>query len=233
MFSLDVNKINCRYFSRGTQLELYKDSYLELLPPEKLLFPKYVAGGDEVLDLGCGAGRTTVHLHQLAGRVLGTDLSEVMVATAREKYPELEFRAMDASALDLPERSVDVVVFSYNGLCYLHPEEKRLTALREIWRVLRPGGRFIFSSFNRYPPLTLSALLNIAVTKVLLGFRSNYKIHLTRYGITVNYETSPADETRLLEGMGFVLEEQVPMTEKVGMLGYRPQIATYYVFRKP
>ena len=78
---MDVNKINARYFSKGAQLELYKHHYLDLLPPEKILFPRYISGADKVLDLGCGAGRTTgadgrvtitllyfVHLARLTGR---------------------------------------------------------------------------------------------------------------------------------------------------------------------
>jgi len=232
LFSLDVNKINCRYFSKGTQLELFKEQYFELLPPEKILFPKYIRNGDAVLDLGCGAGRTTTHIRKVTDKVVGTDLSEVMIDVARQKYADIEFRVMDASRIDYPDNSFDVVVFSYNGLCYLYPDEKRVASIKEIHRVLKPEGKFIFSSFNHYPPLTLSSLLNIFVTKALMGFRTRYKIHVTRYGITVNYETSPSEETQLLEGIGFALGEMIPMFEKVGSLGYRPKIATYYVFGK-
>ena len=232
MFSLDVNKINCRYFSKGTQLELFKEYYLELLPPEEVLFPKFIQEHDAVLDLGCGAGRTTAHIRKLTDRVIGTDLSEVMIDVARQKYADIEFRVMDASRLDYPDTSFDSVVFSYNGLCYLYPEQKRMDAIREICRVLKPGGTFIFSSFNHYPPYTLSSLANILVTKLLMGFSSKYKIHLTRYGITVNYETTPDKEIELLESMGFCLKERLAMREKVGSLGYCPEIATYYVFSK-
>lgn len=150
----DVNKTNCRYFSKGTQLELFKEPYLDQLPPEKTLFPKYIQSGDAVLDLGCGAGWTTAHIHKVTDRVIGTDLSEVMIEVARQKHAGIEFRVMDASRFDLPDGSFDVVVFSYNGLCYLYPEEKRTASIREIHRVLKPGGKFIFSSFNRYPPST-------------------------------------------------------------------------------
>ena len=232
MFSLDVNKINARYFSKGAQLELYKHYYLDLLPPEKLLFPRYIGGGDKVLDLGCGAGRTTSRIRELAGKVIDTDISEVMVRTAQEKYPDLEFRVMDASTIDYPDDHFDVVVFSYNGPCYLYPEQKRQASMREVHRVLKSNGKFIFSSFTRYPPYTLSALVNIAATWLLMGFRTRYKIHLTRHGVTINYETTPEDEVQLLESMGFALDEMIPMSEKVGFCGYTPDISTYYVFSK-
>ena len=65
-----------------------------------------------------------------------------------------------------------------------------------------------------------------------MGFRSKYMIHLTRYGVTINYETSPTDEITHWQAMGFALDEMVPMSERVGFMGYTPDIATYYVFRK-
>lgn len=229
---IDVNKINWKYFSRGDQLEFFKDKYLELLPPEKILFPKHITGKDIVLDLGCGAGRTTLPIHDLAREVIGTDISPPLIDMANEKYPDIEFKVMDASHIDYPDNYFDVVVFSYNGICYLYPEEKRNASIKEIHRVLKKHGKIIFSSFNRYPPYTLSSILNIIVTKILMGFNSKYKIHLTRYGVTINYETSPDEEITLWQDMNFELEEMVPMRERVGSLGYAPNVATYYVFRK-
>jgi ubiquinone/menaquinone biosynthesis C-methylase UbiE len=229
---LDINKINYKYFSKGEQLELFKQTYLDLLPPEKILFPKFIKPGHSVLDLGCGAGRTTAFIRKVTDKVIGTDISKVMIDTAIAKHPDIDFRVMDASAIDYPDESFDVVVFSYNGICYLHPEEKRNAALREVHRVLRRNGKFIFSSFTRYPPYTVSAIVNIIITSLVMGFRTNYKIHLTRHGITVNYETTPDKEIRLLNEINFELEEMVPMSERVGFFRYRPNISTYYVFNK-
>lgn len=228
----DINKINCNYFSRGAQLDFYKEEFFDLLPPEKKLFPKYIHSGQSVLDLGCGAGRTTSHVHNITEKVVGIDLSEALIEAAINKYPDIDFRVMDASRLDFPDNSFDVLIFSNNGLCYVHPEEKRIIAIKEIKRVLKPGGIYIFSSFNRFFPLALYALVNLIVTKLLMGFSSKYTMHMTRHGITVNYETSPEEETNLFQGMGFELIEQVPMTERVGMWGYKPAVLTYYAFRK-
>lgn len=232
MTNRDVNRINCRYFSRGTQLKLHKEKFLGLLPPEEILFPRYIAGDCSVLDLGCGAGRTTSYIRKMAGTVVGIDLSEALIEAAKEKYPDMDFRIMDAGRMDFPDNSFDIAVFSYNGLCYVYPEEKRITAIKEVSRVLKKGGIFIFSSFNRFFPCTLYSILNLIVTKVFMGFASKYTIHLTRYGITVNYETAPAEETELFQSMGFELIEQVPMTERVGMWGYKPAVLTYYAFKK-
>ena len=229
---LDVNKINCRYFSRGAQLNFYKEEFLSLLPPEEILFAKHIKKGQSVLDLGCGAGRTTAHVRKVTDNVVGIDLSEVLIETAREKHADMDFRVMDASKLDFPDSSFDVVVFSNNGLCYLYPKEKRVTAIKEIERVLKKGGLLIFSSFNRFLPVALYAMVNLVVTKLIMGFSSNYTIHLTRHGMTVNYETSPEEEIKLFGEHNFELVEQVPMTEKVGSLGYNPAVLTYYAFRK-
>ena len=229
---LDVNKINYMYFSRGEQLELFKEAYLDLLPPEEILFPKFIKSGDAVLDLGCGAGRTTLHIHTITDKVIGTDISDVMIQTAKGKYPGIEFRVMDASKIDYPDNHFDVIVFSYNGLCYLYPEEKRNASIKEIYRVLKNGGKFIFSSFTRYPPYTLSSIVNIIVTTIFMGIKTRYKIHLTRYGVTVNYETSSDEEIKLMRSMNFELDEVVPMKERVGFLGYTPDISTYYAFSK-
>jgi len=232
IFDIDVNKINCRYFSRGAQLNFYKEEFLSLLAPEEILFSKHLKEGQSVLDLGCGAGRTTTHVHKVTDKVVGIDLSEVLIETAREKHDDIDFRVMDASKLDFPDGSFDVVIFSNNGLCYLYPEEKRLTAIKEIERVLKKGGVLIFSSFNRLLPLALYAVVNLVVTKLIMGFSSSYTIHLTRHGMTVNYETSPEEEARLFGQNNFELIEQLPMTEKVGALGYEPAVLTYYAFRK-
>lgn len=232
IFHLDLNRINCRFFSRGAQLNFYKEEFLDLLPPEKVLFPKYIRAGQKVLDIGCGAGRTTAHIHRVTRDVVGVDLSEVLIETARQKHPELEFRVMDAGKLDFPDDSFDVLVFSNNGLCYVHPEEKRLGAIKEMERVLKKDGILIMSSFNRFLPLALYALVNLVVTTFAMGFKSKYKIHVTRHGMTVNYETTPEEETALFRKYNLEAVEQVPMTEKVGSLGYEPAVLTYYAFKK-
>jgi SAM-dependent methyltransferase len=60
-----------------------------------------------------------------------------------------EFRVMDAADLsEIPSGSFDVAVFSYNGLGYLHPDAARQSCLREIHRIVRPAGFFIFSLHN-------------------------------------------------------------------------------------
>lgn len=116
---------------------------------EQLLFETYLHPGMAILDLGVGGGRTTPHLSAIASRYVGLDYSEGMIRICRRKFPDLQFEIADASDLSQCEdASFDAVVFSFNGLDCLAPDAKREDCLRECYRVLKPGGVFIFSSHN-------------------------------------------------------------------------------------
>jgi ubiquinone/menaquinone biosynthesis C-methylase UbiE len=120
-----------------------------LTPCERLLFRTYIKPGMAVLDLGVGGGRTTSYLSRIASRYVGVDYSEAMVQVCRRKFPALDFVLADASDLSIFEdASFDAIIFAFNGLDSVVPDEKRLRCLRECRRVLRPGGVLIFSSHN-------------------------------------------------------------------------------------
>ncbi|MBC7601446.1 MAG: methyltransferase domain-containing protein [Ramlibacter sp.] len=105
--------------------------------------------GERVLDLACGTGLVTLPAARAvgaSGQVIGGDISDRMVDALRDRAAEagLEQVAaarMDAEQLALPDRSVDVVLCAL-GLMYLPDPEQ---ALREIKRVLRPGGRTVLA----------------------------------------------------------------------------------------
>jgi ubiquinone/menaquinone biosynthesis C-methylase UbiE len=101
-----------------------------------------------VLDIGCGGGRTTSHLAQNGYRVTGIDLSKNLLHSAKQAAPQVAFLAMDAGHLGLPEAAFDAVIFSHNGLDCVVPVQRRLQVLREMYRVVRPGGRCYLSSHN-------------------------------------------------------------------------------------
>jgi ubiquinone/menaquinone biosynthesis C-methylase UbiE len=116
---------------------------------ERHLFDTYLTPGMAILDMGVGGARTTPYLSQKASRYVGIDYSEEMVRLCRDKFPQLEFLVADASDLSaFSDGCFDAIVFSFNGLDYLFPEEQRWTCLRECGRVLRAGGVFVFSSHN-------------------------------------------------------------------------------------
>ena len=108
-------------------------------------FPKPPA---RVLDLGCGAGRTSIGLAEKGYETVAIDLSDQLLRLARERFPQVDFRKMDATALAFPDASFDAAIFSYNGIDCIEPVAARLQCMREVWRVLKPGAPFLLSSHN-------------------------------------------------------------------------------------
>lgn len=101
--------------------------------------------GEQVLDVACGTGLVSLRAVQAVGprgQVTGVDLSARMVEAAERRAQVRQLRharflRMDAEQLALPDASVDAALCAF-GLMYL-PEPEQ--ALREMVRVLRPGGR--------------------------------------------------------------------------------------------
>ena len=103
-----------------------------------------VASGMRVLDVCCGPGMLSAGVLGRGAKPVGIDVSVAAVELARTLVPEGSFELGDAQALALPDATFDAVVCGY-GLMHL-PEPA--LALREILRVLRPGGRASFSVWD-------------------------------------------------------------------------------------
>lgn len=140
---------NRRIFDAETTVADYAGAADVLTPCEEMLFERHFVEPGAVLDLGVGTGRTTTWLQPRATSYVGIDYAEQMVAVARRRHPASDLRVGDAADLsEFTDASFDAVVFSYNGLDYLHPAEKRHRCLDEVHRVLHAGGVFVFSSHN-------------------------------------------------------------------------------------
>jgi len=103
----------------------------------------------KLLDIGIGGGRTTKFLLEISRDYTGIDYTPACIETAKRKYPEANLFCCDARDLRVfPNDSFAFVLFSFNGIDYV-VHEGRLRMLREILRVLQPGGFFMFSTHNR------------------------------------------------------------------------------------
>jgi demethylmenaquinone methyltransferase/2-methoxy-6-polyprenyl-1,4-benzoquinol methylase len=96
-----------------------------------------VRPGDRVLDACCGTGDLAVAAARAGGQVTGLDFSERMLERARRKAPELEWVAGDLLALPFADASFDAATVGFGVRNVANLEQ----ALRELRRVLRPGGR--------------------------------------------------------------------------------------------
>ncbi len=121
---------------------------------EKIIFDKYVSKDANILDLGCGAGRTTINLFKYGYQnIVGLDISDALINYANNYVATnslaIKFILGDARKLDFADNSFDIVFFSYNGLMCIPDQVNRDMALSEIYRVLKPNGKFIFTAHNR------------------------------------------------------------------------------------
>lgn len=114
------------------------------------IFPSILnhLGGDlsnrRVLDICCGTGELTSALATMGADVTGLDFSEAMIAIARKKFPMLDFKTDDAQSMHIDAGSIDDVICSF-GLLHLPEPDK---AIEEAARVLKPGGRYLFTVWN-------------------------------------------------------------------------------------
>ncbi|HEY8088247.1 MAG TPA: class I SAM-dependent methyltransferase [Polyangiaceae bacterium] len=105
-----------------------------------------------ILDLGVGAGRTVPMLLGISRDYVGLDYTPELVAVCRQEHPGVRIVHGDARDLSrFADRSFKLVVFSFNGIDAVNAAD-RITILREVHRVLRPGGAFLFSTHNRNGP---------------------------------------------------------------------------------
>jgi SAM-dependent methyltransferase len=103
----------------------------------------------DVLEIGCGLGTDGAQFAQAGARYTGVDLTDAAVNLARRRFELFNlpgsFRIADAERLDFPDNSVDLV-YSHG---VLHHTPDTAAAVREIHRVLRPGGRAVVMLYHR------------------------------------------------------------------------------------
>ena len=160
--------------------------------------------GEYVLDLGCGDGQLTRRIAESGAHVLGVDASPEMVAVARERGIEAE----RAKAEELPFRNATFdAVFSNAVLHWVRDQD---AMMQHVYRVLKPGGRFV-AEMGGHGNV---AAIHVALAAVLdrHGFAdrergvnyypsaNSYSERLKRHGFKVEQAKSIPRPTKLAEG---------------------------------
>ena len=111
-------------------------------------FARPYAKDKRVLEIGFGEGYGSHYLAEVASEVVGIDLAPGNIPRASAKYvrPNLHFLQMEATKLDVPDASFELVC-SFQVIEHI-PEPQLLSYLNEIFRVLRPSGLFCVSTLN-------------------------------------------------------------------------------------
>ena len=157
--------------------------------------------GQRVLDVGCGTGilaREIAPRVGPAGRVVAVDPNPGMLAVARQLAPAVEWREGVAQSLPFPDQSFDAVVSQF-ALMFV---TDRLQALREMCRVLVPGGRLtvaVWASLDDMPAyVDEAALLERLAGKpaadavrapFVLGTRNELAALFSEAGVAANFTT--------------------------------------------
>jgi SAM-dependent methyltransferase len=102
-----------------------------------------------VLDAGCGTGRVATELARHGIDVVGVDVDERMLETARTRAPDLVWRRGDLATEPLGDREFDVVVLAGNVLIFTTPGSNP-AVVANVSRALKPGGRMI-AGFSLQP----------------------------------------------------------------------------------
>lgn len=156
-----------RFQLEGNAPQLYERTTVVTLgrPMAELMFEHVsLHEGERILDAACGTGivaRVAVERYTNIGSIVGIDLNPAMLDVARANTPTtdipIEWCQGDVCALPLPDGCFDVVLCQ-QGLQFV---SDTLTALREMRRVLVPGGRLVFtvwSEVNAYDAALADAL---------------------------------------------------------------------------
>ena len=113
--------------------------------------------GCRILDVGCGTGRHSIELCKRGYRVTGIDLSDSMLAKAKEKAAaekiDIVFMKQDARKLEFIQEFDLAIMLCEGGFPLMETDEMNFEILKSAARAIKNGGKFIFTTLNGLFPL--------------------------------------------------------------------------------
>lgn len=139
-------------------------------------------------------------------KVIGIDISKKMIRRAQKNFKDISFLVMNACDLKFSDNCFDDILFSLNGIDYIYPKEKRIKALKEIYRVLKPNGVFIFCSHNSWwVPVTPWQFKTVGQNIFSFEILKDYRTETHKFGKLKTYFGSPPSQIKQVREVGFRL----------------------------
>ena len=209
--------------------KLYDNPALRFFPAcaEKIVDYAKIKPGQKILDVATGTGMVAIATAQAMGNeghVHAIDLSENMLGQAKENlqragFSNVDFHLMDGEQLEFENDYFDVITCSY-GLFFM-PD--MTAALKNWFKVLKPGGRLIFSSFapSAFTPQSDIFLENLAEYNIIPPTPRWLQLAEEELCKTILEENGFVDAQVTQAQLGYHLEESKDWWQAVQSAGYR------------
>ena len=149
-----------QYYQTKKVLEHYEEATrrIGLWKSEELVFRQVFPSGQEsLLELGCGTGRIAFSLWSLGyEKIWATDFSSKMIRSSLAinsvRRTGINFEKQDARNTSFEDQSFHGIIFGFNGLMQIPGSQNRSQAMQEVFRLLKPNGKFVFTTHDRSMP---------------------------------------------------------------------------------
>ena len=192
-----MDKEYAEYLLNKTQEDynLIADDYTRtraFIPEDIKMMADYAVVGDRALDSGCASGRFFGVLKPKKVEYFGVDISEKLIEIAKKTYPEGKFQVANALDSFFPDNYFDKV-FSISVLHNIPSKEFRVKYLKEIYRILKPGGLMIlrvwdfwarkegWKLFLKYTLLKLIGKSKLDFLDIFVPWKYSKEIVIKRY----------------------------------------------------
>ena len=139
-----------KYFDEvAHQWEIMREGFFSEDVKEKAFSVAGVQAGKKAADIGAGTGFITEGLIRKGLQVIAVDQSDVMLAEMERRFAgidNIEYRQGEAEKLPVPDETVD---YAFANM-YLHHVESPLKAIREMVRILKPGGKLVITDMDEH-----------------------------------------------------------------------------------